>query len=306
MIESVTIINYLGDSIVMDLDNPYDSGFAICSINGLGPVKANINVTELATDDGAFYNSARTQTRNITMSLKFFDTSQRTVEDVRLSSYKFFPIKKPVTFIVKTDNRTAYCIGYVESNEPDIFSRDERANISLLCPDPWFYEYGEGEYNTTVFNGIQNLLEFPLENNSIEENLIEVSALKPEKIGNIYYKGDVEIGFLAELHFRGPATNIVLYNVTSNEQIIIATDKITRLTGAPIQDKDEIIIDTRHGMKDARLLRNGVYYGILNALGRDADWFMIHKGDNLIGYAAEEGEDNITVSITNQVAYEGV
>lgn len=148
MIESVTIINYLGDSIVMDLDNPYDSGFAICSINGLGPVKANINVTELATDDGAFYNSARTQTRNITMSLKFFDTSQRTVEDVRLSSYKFFPIKKPVTFIVKTDNRTAYCIGYVESNEPDIF-RETKERIFR------FYALIRGSMNTEKGNTTQ-------------------------------------------------------------------------------------------------------------------------------------------------------
>ena len=49
MIRAVTFTNYLGDSIRLDLARPEESGFIIKSVTGLGPGKANINTTEIAT-----------------------------------------------------------------------------------------------------------------------------------------------------------------------------------------------------------------------------------------------------------------
>lgn len=71
MIKSVTVTNYLGESLKMELTNPYDSGIAITDITGIGPGKADINVTELTSSDGSLYNSARLGTRNIVMTLRF-------------------------------------------------------------------------------------------------------------------------------------------------------------------------------------------------------------------------------------------
>ena len=59
MIKSVTITNHLDESIKLDLFNPEESGFIIKNIEGLGPVKANINFKELATNDGSIDNSTR-------------------------------------------------------------------------------------------------------------------------------------------------------------------------------------------------------------------------------------------------------
>ena len=59
MIKSITVTNYLGESLKMELTNPYDSGFAITDITGIGPGKADINVTELTSSDGALHNSSR-------------------------------------------------------------------------------------------------------------------------------------------------------------------------------------------------------------------------------------------------------
>ena len=53
MIKSVTVTNYLGESLKMELTNPYDSGIAITDITGIGPGKADINVTELTSSDGS-------------------------------------------------------------------------------------------------------------------------------------------------------------------------------------------------------------------------------------------------------------
>ena len=92
MIRAVTFTNYLGDSIRLDLARPEESGFIIKSVTGLGPGKANINTTEIATNDGSLFNSSRMPSRNIVISLAYM--WKDSIEDVRQLSYKYFPIKK--------------------------------------------------------------------------------------------------------------------------------------------------------------------------------------------------------------------
>jgi hypothetical protein len=65
MIKSVTVTNYLGESIKMELGFPEKSGFLIQNIDGLGPGKATINLTQFATSDGSLFNSAKLNERNI-------------------------------------------------------------------------------------------------------------------------------------------------------------------------------------------------------------------------------------------------
>lgn len=136
MIKSITVTNYLGDSIKLDLARPEESGFVVTSVTGLGSGKANINMTEIATNDGSLYNSSRLPSRNIVISLKYL--WQSTIEDVRQLSYKFFPIKKKLTLLIETDNRQAEIEGYTEANDPNIFSKDEGSDISIVCPNPFF------------------------------------------------------------------------------------------------------------------------------------------------------------------------
>lgn len=95
MIRAVTFTNYLGDSIRLDLARPEESGFIIKSVTGLGPGKANINTTEIATNDGSLFNSSRMPSRNIVISLAYM--WKDSIEDVRQLSYKYFPIKEKLT-----------------------------------------------------------------------------------------------------------------------------------------------------------------------------------------------------------------
>ena len=109
MIHSFAITNYLGDRIKLDLREPEVSGFLIKSVTGLGPVKATVNTTEVVTNDGSMFNSARLSQRNIVFQIVFVDTVYgETIEDVRQKSYKYFPAKNSVEIIIETDrmNRT--------------------------------------------------------------------------------------------------------------------------------------------------------------------------------------------------------
>ena len=304
MIKSVTITNHLDESIKLDLFNPEESGFIIKSIEGLGPVKANINFKELATNDGAIDNSARLSSRNIVMSLQFMESP--TIEETRLKSYKYFPIKRNIKFLIETDSRICETIGRVETNVPTIFTNAEGCQISILCPNPYFYSAGENGTNQTIFYGTEPLFEFPFSNESLTEDLIEFGSIENRTEGTIYYDGDAEIGITIQIHAVGEAEGLVIYNTKTREIMRINDDKLKSLMGSGIQAGDEITITTSRGEKGIYMLRSGVTTNILNSLEKPIKWFQLSKGDNTFAYTASAGLTNLQFRIENKVIYEGV
>lgn len=302
MIKSITIINDLNESIDIVLTQPELSGFIVSSINGLGPVKANINQNELATSDGSIFNSARLSYRNIVLELLFDETADL-IETIRQKSYKYFPIKRQITFQIFTDNRNLEITGFVESNEPEIFSDKEGTQISIICPDPYFHST---ESQTTVFYGVESLFEFEFENDSLTEPLLEMGSIEQKREQTVYYTGDAEVGVTISIYLMGGARNISVYNVTTREIMRINTDALEQLVGSGLAEGDTIIINTSRGSKSIQLLRDGTYINILNCLDRNTDWFRLVKGDNVFTYTAYEGLGNIHFKIENLVLYEGV
>lgn len=304
MIKSVTITNHLDESIKLDLFNPDESGFIIKNIDGLGPVKANINFKELATNDGSIDNSARLSSRNIVMSLQFIESP--TIEETRLKSYKYFPIKRNIKILIETDNRICETIGRVETNVPTIFSNAEGCQISILCPNPYFYSAGENGANQTIFYGTDPLFEFPFSNESLTEDLIEFGSIENRTEGTIYYDGDAEIGITIQIHAVGEAAGLVIYNTRTREIMRIDDNKLKSLIGSGIQAGDEITITTSRGEKGIYILRSGVKTNILNSLEKPIKWFQLLKGDNTFAYTASAGLTNLQFRIENKVIYEGV
>lgn len=304
MIRAITVTNYLGDSIRLELARPELSGFVVQSVTGLGPGTANINTTEVATNDGSLFNSSRVPSRNIVVSLKYM--WQSSIEDVRQLSYKYFPIKKQCTLLIETDNRQAEISGYVEANDPTIFSQNEGSNISIICPNPFFYSAGPNGINTTIFYGVEPLFEFPFSNESLYECFIEMGLIKNQTEQVVVYNGDAEIGVTITIHAIGEASNITIYNTGTREVMRIDTDKLKKFTGSGIVAGDEIIICTVKGNKSISLLRNGITTNILNCIDKNSDWFQLAKGDNIFAYTAETGSTNLQFKIENRIVYEGV
>lgn len=304
MIKAITVTNYLGDSIKLDLTRPEQSGFVVHSITGLGPGEANINTTEVSTNDGSLFNSSRLPSRNIVIGLKFL--WKNSIEDVRQLSYKHFPIKKKLTLLIETDNRQAEIDGYVETNDPNIFSKEEGSDISIICPNPFFYSAGENGKNTTIFYGVEPMFEFPFSNESLFECLLEMGAIQNQTEKVITYNGDSEIGVIITIHAVGAASKIAIYNTGTREIMRIDTDKLATFTGSGIIAGDDIIICTVKGSKSISLLRAGKVINILNCLEKNSDWFQLTKGDNIFAYTAETGSSNLQFKIENRIIYEGV
>ena len=158
MMKSIIVTNHKGESLEMELRRPELSGLLPYSISGLGGSTANINTQDMVGIDGAFFVSSRKQTRNITLTVKIMATELLTLEESRRLTYKFFETKKPVRLTFVTDKRSCYIDGYTESNEPDIFTNQETTSISIICPDPYFYD-SVGRV-PTFFSGITPMFTF--------------------------------------------------------------------------------------------------------------------------------------------------
>lgn len=295
MIHSVTITNYIGDSITMELKSPEKSGLNIYNIEGLGPGNADINTIDIVTADGALYNSARMNVRNIVMYIRFMPNL--TIEETRLLTYKYFPIKKRLRFYIETDNRKAEIYGYVESNVPVIFERQEYTQISIICPDPYFRSAGEDGKTFFDFYRVEPMFEFPFSNESLEEPLLEFGNILSVTQATIYYNGDIETGFIMYIDAAGPITNPIISNIDSGATMKINIEMVRG---------DRLIISTIKGDKYIYLLREGITTNVLNAIDKNSGWFQLRHGDNLFGYTADSGVNNLRLRIETQILYEGV
>lgn len=302
MIKSIKVTNPKGESLVLDLFHPEKSGLIVRSISGLGPPKANINSTDLATADGALYSSARASTRNIVFNLQFMFAP--TIEDSRQLTYKYFPLKKLVKIEVETDNRSLETSGYVESNQPDIFSKEETTQISILCLNPFFYDPNP---SVTQFATVTPTFEFPFSNESISESLIEFGTINLDTRSTIDYVGDVDTGVLITIHALGSVSgSLTIYNIETQEKMVIDLAKIKTLIGKDYGSGDDIIISTVSGDKYVQVLHDGKYTNAIAAIEKLADWFQVSVGRNIFNFTVTKGIENLVMSFSYRNAYGGI
>lgn len=304
MVTALKITNYLGDTLEIDPFDPESSGFLIADIRGITPVKGDINFTSITTNDGGLYNSARIGTRNITLKLVFFPFD--TIEETRLLSYKYFPIKKQVTLEFETETRKAEITGYVESNDINIFTKNEYSAISIICPDPYFQATSSDGQINVEFAGIEPKLRFPIPIYSDVAPDLVFGDIQTFREQIITYEGDSETGMEITLRALGPVGSITFYNRETNERMMIDSAKLASLTGSSMVQGDVITITTFRGNKQIKLLRNGVTTNILNCLNRDAAWLQLRKGDNIFAFSATSGVTDLYVNVKSRVLYEGL
>lgn len=303
MIESIKVTNHIGESMTVNLKSPEESGLAVRRIDGIGPVKATVNTLDIASIDGVIFNSATLGSRNIVFDFKFVSTANETIEDVRRKTYRYFPIRRNISLEIAGGSRTGIVNGYVESNEPNIFSPDSGSIISIICPSALFSSSVVVE---TIFSGSIGAFEFPFENASLTEPLLEFGIQLIDTRKTVYYEGDISTGVTIIVDFLGSVTDLTIHSVTSNKSMTIVSSKVTSLTGSNFSFGDQLIVSTVKGQKSIYLLRNGTYHNILNALGTNIDWFEIEPGDNVFTFSAVSGIGNIQMSIMHSLVFEGL
>lgn len=301
MIKSVTIINRKDEELVLTLRSPEQSGFFIKKIDGLGAPVGTINTAAYATIDGSRFISSRSNQRNIVFHLGFLDNP--TIEASRVASYKFFPIKSEVTMIFETDIKKVKIKGRIETNEPEIFSKESGTQISVICPDPYFYGL---ENHIISFSVLQKLFQFPFSNEDLYIPLIHFGDVVVDAQQTIDYIGEVPVGFTMTIDSTGSAGSITVYNLETRESMFIDNDIITSSTGSGISAGDQIVITTIKGQKSAILIRDGEQINILNAILGSINWFSLDLGPNPFYYTSEFGGAFLLFNINYKLVYEGI
>lgn len=261
--------------------------YTVFKIEGLNPPQATINSSVNTTTDGSSINSVRVESRNIVIYM----TIDGNVEANRINLYKYFPVKKTVTLYFKNDSRNVYIKGVVELIECDQFSNKQVAQISLICPRPYFKAVAD---LTSIFSDISPLFSFPF---SVASAGVEISAITANVRKSIINSGDVETGAIIKLFAIGSVENPILYDVLKRTHLKL------NFTMLP---SDTIVINTNVGEKSIQLIRDGVTYNALGYMLPDSTWFTLESGDNIFTYDADSGISNLQITFTTSVLYSGV
>lgn len=301
MIKSVTITNSIGESLNLELTNPWKNGVALKSITGLGTPVYSVNTLPYASGDGSLIGSVTASSRNIVF--EFYPMFNPMVEDSRQLLYRYFQVKKPIIMTFELDNRIVSIKGYVENNDPDIFSEREMIQISVICPDPYFME---SFTSATFFYGEVPAFEFPFSNESLTENLLTIGVLNIDNRATILYEAEVDAGIMIVIDCYSDPGDITIYNVETLGRIHISTSKINSITGNELTTGDQIYISTYAGDKYVQLLRDGRYYNILGAINKDIDWFLLRQGSNSYTYTTGNDHANIIMAFRYRNTYASI
>ena len=306
MFKSVTVTNYRGDSLEMPLEWPNDAGLLISKIDGITPGNVQVNSQDYALLDGGVYNSSRMETRNIT--IEFYYGFNPHIESSRHLAYRYFPVKTEVRLDFLTDERHLSIWGYVESNDTQIFSQQEKGQVSIVCVDPYFYEQTPVSY---IIGSSTKEFEFPWSNESLTEPLICFGDYGPRALYEVNYQGDIEVGAVIRVHFKKIQTvpKITIFDVSHNKKLVLDFEDIKSKTSVTlIGQYSDIVFSSVRGQKDIYYERYGQRKSIIGAFDvMNFPWMYLTPGENLFGYDAEQQYlDEFEITIEHTGAYGGV
>lgn len=248
------------------------NGIIIKSISGLGPVKAELVTSKKASGDGVNYSQSNIGSRNLVFSLGLSEVGAKTIEDVRRDVYDYFPINRktsPTDFIFSTDRGDRIISGYVESVEPEIFSKDPAMQVSVICVDPYFKDYPGNHSVTMPVSGTTTLSYRGKEDTGITLDIVvtdETSIL----FGHLTFQQD-------------PTGPFVGFNIEDFD--------LQGITGFKLTVGDHIQIVTTPGKKKATLTRGSTVHNIMGAIKdtggfylKPEQWPYLLAGDRVNGW----------------------
>ena len=320
MLKSVFVTNHHGERYELPLSNPDASGFLIKNISGMGPVKTSINTSSGALSPGEFFNSSKIEKRNIVIDLDYYPDSGL-IENQRLQSYRLFEVNTPVDIEFLTDKNHVVAHGYVESNEPTIFSQNCGTSISIVCPDPYLYSKSDKRFsmsnlvrafkfqfkNPDPYNPPYDLDEDPRMEPTLMMGYYDKNSIK-----SLYNEGNASnIGVLMRIVVGSAGlSNFVFGNISNGKTFTLNDDVVDNIVPDGILEHDEILVNSTRGHKSIILRRreNDSYkeYNILPAKEYNSDWLTIDAGENNIYYYCNGGNDTADVSLTYTPAFLGV
>ena len=256
-----------------------EENYQVIKIDGLNPPKANVVTSNFANGDGSSFQSSRISNREIVITVYINGDIQKNRETL----YKYFRNKEWCKIYYKNDTRNVYIEGYVQAFEVSSFVKKQVAQISILCPNPYFKDM------ETIVQSISKIIKkftFPFSINSDEP--IPFSILELEKVTTVVNESESETGLIINVTFMGTVNKLEIRNVDTGEKFIIDYEFIKN---------DKLLINCNRGSKKVILTRNAIEYNLIPYRRSGSVFFQLGIGENNFSFLANEGDDDILVDI---------
>ena len=263
---------------VIELTNN-EENYQVTDISGLNPPNANINTSNYANGDGSSFSSSRIPNREVVITVYINGDIQKN----RLTLYKFFRSKEWCKIYYKDEYRDVFVEGYVQTLEAPKFVQKQVAQISILCPNPYFKDM------ETIVQSISKIVKKFTFSFSINENEpIPFSELELEKVTNIINDSESETGLIINAKFMGTVDKLEIRNVDNGESFVI---------NYRFAKNDKLVINCNRGNKSVVLTREAVEYNLIPYVQSGSVFFQLGIGDNNFSFLADEGINDMLVDI---------
>ena len=290
------IENKNGGILTLTGDEPT---YQVLSIVGLNPPRAQVNTTTIVGMDGAVFNSSKLETRNIVITVKINGDAEKN----RLMLYRYFKTKEWCRFYYSNGTLDVSIDGYVESVECNYFSNSERAQISIICPYPYFRSV---EQIINDLSAVQGVFEFPFAINA--DDPIPIAEMEQGRQVIVTNSSESECGCAFEISLTGDPeaiTDITITNETTGEYISLDG---TKYEGGAFYAPQKILINTEKGHKSVVVWDDGEEKNAFGTLRNGSTFIQLAVGDNEFSYTVVGGggEQAVGIVISHYDVYRGV
>lgn len=282
---TLEIENTTNNKITLTQD---EQNYQIVSVTGLEPPKANVYTNVIANMDGAKYKSSKMDMRNVVITVKI----NNDVELNRQNLFSFFRSGQWCKIYFSNTNRSVYCEGYVETISVPLFVKDERMQISIVCPNPYWKSLEE---IVDDISKVYSNFEFPF---AIGEEGKEFSVIDLYREVTILNQSEIEGGMILTLQAQtDDVENPTIYDSDTGQFIKL---NIT------LNEGDIVIINTNKGEKSVTLIVDGIKTNAINYFATSSTWLQLKLGLNHFTYNADSNVEFLKVTLAHNILYEGV
>ncbi|MHB1151366.1 MAG: phage distal tail protein [Eubacteriales bacterium] len=264
------------------------SVFRLIKYDGIEATVVSVSVASNGSVDGGYLQSVRVEPRLI--SLTFAVDDRNRTEELRKWLIKYFTPKEQGTITVSRGNVTRIIHFIIaeklEYKQNNIIEDKLIISVSLLCPDPYFYDITAGEVRFLTYTPIGT---FPI--TSMFGVGVTTGFMTVTDTVEMVNDGDAPVGVVCEITaFGGSVTNP---KIMCNGEYV----RVLR-----VMDPNEVIqIDTRERRKNIYV--DGEAQFIFD---RTSVFFSLPVGINTLTVAADSGLTNASTVITYTLKYFGV
>ena len=279
------------DGFALDFTERGFGPFLLTDADGLYESKNTVYVSENSMIDGATYQRSVAKQRNIELTLT--DIGDYVANRNALN--RLFKEKSKGTLIFweadASPRKIDYYVEKFNSSGEDPFREHE---ISLICPDPFFYDIDASSEEMASW---VSAFTFPFASPSTGFVFGYKDNSRIQTIQNDIAEDNIGITII--MSCLGGVTNPSITHIETNSSLHIGhEDKPFNMVAGDI-----VTITTATGNKHVTLTRNGETSEINHYLTEDSVFIQLMRGSNSFGFGADSGANNLTITLEYTYKY---